>query len=79
MSMNLHMYVLCEDVVIQVWLYTFIIGCILLLKSVIYLDILENFVLPQFEELQQHVFFQQGDTSPYWGTIIHSSLSGHFI
>ncbi|KFM67718.1 hypothetical protein X975_00548, partial [Stegodyphus mimosarum] len=47
-------------------------------SSVIYLDMLENFVFPQLEELQPHVFLQQDGAPPHWGTIIRSSLNDHF-
>ncbi|KFM57593.1 Transposable element Tcb2 transposase, partial [Stegodyphus mimosarum] len=39
---------------------------------------LENFVFPQLEELQPHVFLQQYDAPPHWGTIVGSSLNDHF-
>ncbi|KFM78615.1 hypothetical protein X975_09761, partial [Stegodyphus mimosarum] len=47
-------------------------------SSVVYLDMLENFVFPQLEELQPHVFLQQDGTPPHWGTIVRSSLNDHF-
>ncbi|KFM68034.1 hypothetical protein X975_05352, partial [Stegodyphus mimosarum] len=48
-------------------------------SSVVYLDKLENFVFPQLEELQPHVFFlQQDGAPPHWGTIVRSSLNDHF-
>ncbi|KFM75855.1 Transposable element Tcb1 transposase, partial [Stegodyphus mimosarum] len=47
-------------------------------SSVVYLDMLENFVFPQLEELQPHVFLQQDGAPPHWGTIVRSSLNGHF-
>ncbi|KFM65919.1 hypothetical protein X975_00306, partial [Stegodyphus mimosarum] len=47
-------------------------------SSVVYLDMLENFVFPQLEELQPHVFLQQDGAPPYWGIIVHSSLNDHF-
>ncbi|KFM71424.1 hypothetical protein X975_15209, partial [Stegodyphus mimosarum] len=47
-------------------------------SSVVYLDILENFVFPQLEELQPHVVLQQDGTPPHWGTIVRSSLNDHF-
>ena len=40
-----------------------------------YLDTLENFVLPQLEGLQPHVFLQQDGALPDWGIIVHSSLN----
>ncbi|KFM62835.1 hypothetical protein X975_24013, partial [Stegodyphus mimosarum] len=46
--------------------------------SVVYLDMLENFVFPQLEELQPHVSLQQDGATPHWGTIVRSSLNGHF-
>ncbi|KFM75908.1 hypothetical protein X975_13916, partial [Stegodyphus mimosarum] len=45
---------------------------------VVYLDMLENFVFPQLEELQPHVFSQQGGAPPHWGIIVRSSLNDHF-
>ncbi|KFM73162.1 hypothetical protein X975_05258, partial [Stegodyphus mimosarum] len=39
---------------------------------------LENFVFPQLEELQPHVFLQQDGAPPHWGTIVRSSLNDHF-
>ncbi|KFM68285.1 hypothetical protein X975_13792, partial [Stegodyphus mimosarum] len=47
-------------------------------SSVVYLDMLENFVLPQLEELQPHVFLQQDGAPPLWSTIVRSSLNDHF-
>ncbi|KFM73428.1 hypothetical protein X975_25985, partial [Stegodyphus mimosarum] len=47
-------------------------------SSVVYLDMLENFVFPQLEELQPHVFLQQDDAPPHWGTIVRSSSNNHF-
>ncbi|KFM72225.1 hypothetical protein X975_12840, partial [Stegodyphus mimosarum] len=35
-------------------------------SSVVYLDMLENFVFPQLEELQPHVFLQQDGAPPHW-------------
>ncbi|GFS76140.1 uncharacterized protein NPIL_367161 [Nephila pilipes] len=48
------------------------------LTSVVYLDLLENFIFPQLEELQLHVFLQQDGAPPHWGTIVRSSLNDHF-
>ena len=39
---------------------------------------LENFVFPQLEKLQPHVFLQQDDAPPHWGIIVHNSLNNHF-
>ncbi|KFM65698.1 Transposable element Tcb2 transposase, partial [Stegodyphus mimosarum] len=47
-------------------------------SSVVYLDMLENFVFPQLEELQPHVFLQQNGAPPQRGTIVRSSLNDHF-
>ncbi|KFM76889.1 hypothetical protein X975_19712, partial [Stegodyphus mimosarum] len=47
-------------------------------SSVVSLDIMENFVFPQLEELQSHVFLQQHGAPPHWGTIVCSSLNDHF-
>ncbi|KFM73429.1 Zinc finger MYM-type protein 1, partial [Stegodyphus mimosarum] len=47
-------------------------------SSVVYLDILQNFVFPQLEELQPHVFLQQDGAPPHWGTIVRNSLNDHF-
>ncbi|KFM58633.1 hypothetical protein X975_22411, partial [Stegodyphus mimosarum] len=47
-------------------------------SSVVYLHMLENFVFPQVEELQPHVFLQQDGAPPHWGTIVRSSLNDHF-
>ncbi|KFM70764.1 hypothetical protein X975_05074, partial [Stegodyphus mimosarum] len=47
-------------------------------SSVVYLDMLENFIFPQLEELQAHVFLQQDGAPPHWGTIVRSSLKDHF-
>ncbi|KFM70784.1 hypothetical protein X975_19685, partial [Stegodyphus mimosarum] len=47
-------------------------------SSVVYLDMLENFIFPQLEELQPHVFLQQDGAPPHWGTIVRSSLNDHF-
>ncbi|KFM56612.1 hypothetical protein X975_18900, partial [Stegodyphus mimosarum] len=47
-------------------------------SSVVYLDMLENFVFPQLEELQPRVFLQQDGAPPHWGTIVRSSLNDHF-
>ena len=47
-------------------------------SSVIYLDMLENFVFLQLEELQPHVFLQQDCAPPHWNTIVRSSLDDHF-
>ncbi|KFM68198.1 hypothetical protein X975_25037, partial [Stegodyphus mimosarum] len=47
-------------------------------SSVVYLDMLENFVFPQLEELQPHVFLQQDGAPPHWGTIVRSSLNDYF-
>ncbi|KFM64525.1 hypothetical protein X975_16921, partial [Stegodyphus mimosarum] len=47
-------------------------------SSVVYLDMLENFVFPQLEELQPHVFLQQDGAPPHWGTIVRTSLNDHF-
>ena len=33
----------------------------------IYLDVLTEYVLPQLEQYQSQVIFQQEDESPYWG------------
>ncbi|KFM61825.1 hypothetical protein X975_12247, partial [Stegodyphus mimosarum] len=49
------------------------------ISSVVYLDMLENFVFSQLEELQPHVFLEQDGTPPHWGTIVRSSLNDHFI
>ncbi|KFM74800.1 hypothetical protein X975_15826, partial [Stegodyphus mimosarum] len=46
--------------------------------SVVYLDMLKNFVCPQLEELQPHIILQKDGASPHWGTIIRSSLNDHF-
>ncbi|KFM70121.1 hypothetical protein X975_02734, partial [Stegodyphus mimosarum] len=46
--------------------------------SVVYLDMLENFVFPQLEELPPDVFLQQDGAPPHWGTIVRSSLNDHF-
>ncbi|KFM60000.1 Transposable element Tc1 transposase, partial [Stegodyphus mimosarum] len=45
-------------------------------SSVVYL--LENFVFPQLEKLQPHVFLQQDGAPPHRGTIVRSSLNDHF-
>ncbi|KFM70901.1 hypothetical protein X975_12371, partial [Stegodyphus mimosarum] len=47
-------------------------------SSVVYLDVLENFVFPQLEGLKPHVFFQQDGAPPHWGTIVRSSLNDQF-
>ncbi|KFM58240.1 hypothetical protein X975_25180, partial [Stegodyphus mimosarum] len=47
-------------------------------SSVVYLNMLENFVFPQLEELQPHVFSQQDGAQPHWGTIVRSSSNDHF-
>ena len=47
-------------------------------SSVVYLDMLENFVFPQLEGLQSHVFLQQDGAPPHCGTIVRSSLNDHF-
>ncbi|KFM65773.1 hypothetical protein X975_25152, partial [Stegodyphus mimosarum] len=47
-------------------------------SSVVYLDMLENFVFPQLEELQPHVFLQQDGAPSHWGNIVRSSLNDHF-
>ncbi|KFM59228.1 hypothetical protein X975_23270, partial [Stegodyphus mimosarum] len=47
-------------------------------SSVVYLDVLENFVFPQLEELQPHVFLQQDGAPPHWDTIVRSSWKDHF-
>ncbi|KFM67160.1 hypothetical protein X975_05885, partial [Stegodyphus mimosarum] len=47
-------------------------------SSVLYLDMLENFVFPQLEKLQPRVFLQQDGAPPHWGTIVRSSLNDHF-
>ncbi|KFM59816.1 hypothetical protein X975_06643, partial [Stegodyphus mimosarum] len=39
---------------------------------------LENFLFPQLEELQQHVFLQLDGAPLHWGTIVRSSLNDHF-
>ncbi|KFM61440.1 Transposable element Tcb1 transposase, partial [Stegodyphus mimosarum] len=38
----------------------------------------ENFVFPQLEELQPHVFLQQDGAPPHWDNIDLSSLNHHF-
>ncbi|KFM76632.1 hypothetical protein X975_21839, partial [Stegodyphus mimosarum] len=48
------------------------------ISSVACLDMLKNFLFPQLEELQPHVFLQQDGTPPPWGTIVRSSLNDHF-
>ncbi|KFM65620.1 hypothetical protein X975_08683, partial [Stegodyphus mimosarum] len=42
-------------------------------SSVVYLDMLKNFVFLQLEELQPNVFLQQDGAPSHWGTIIRSS------
>ncbi|KFM67202.1 hypothetical protein X975_24764, partial [Stegodyphus mimosarum] len=47
-------------------------------SSVVYLDILENFVFRQLEELQPHVLLQQDGAPPHWVTIVRSTLNDYF-
>ncbi|KFM72979.1 Transposable element Tc1 transposase, partial [Stegodyphus mimosarum] len=47
-------------------------------SSVVYLDMLENFVFPQLEELHPHVVLQQDGAPPHWGTIVRSFMNDHF-
>ncbi|KFM57833.1 hypothetical protein X975_26151, partial [Stegodyphus mimosarum] len=49
-----------------------------MVSSVVILDLLENFVFPQLEELQPHVFLQQDGAPPHCGTIVRSSSNDHF-
>ena len=39
---------------------------------------LANFIFPQLEELQPHVFLQKDGAPPHWSTIVFSSLNDHF-
>ncbi|KFM76483.1 hypothetical protein X975_20837, partial [Stegodyphus mimosarum] len=47
-------------------------------SSVVYLDMLANFVFPQLEELRPRVFLQQDAAPPHRGTIVRSSLNDQF-
>ncbi|PNF28847.1 hypothetical protein B7P43_G04418 [Cryptotermes secundus] len=46
--------------------------------SVIYLDMLQNFVYPQIETLQSEIIFQEDGAPPHWSTIIREALDKHF-
>jgi hypothetical protein len=43
-----------------------------------YLDILQQFVVPQVEDLQPTVIFQQDGAPPYWGRIVRDYLDATF-
>jgi hypothetical protein len=43
-----------------------------------YLDVLEQFVVPQVEDLQPTVIFQQGGAPPHWGRIVRDCLDATF-
>ncbi|KFM73977.1 hypothetical protein X975_13500, partial [Stegodyphus mimosarum] len=47
-------------------------------SSVVYLDMLENFVFTQLGELQPHIFLQQDGAPPHWDSMARSSLNDHF-
>ncbi|KMQ81391.1 transposable element tc3 transposase, partial [Lasius niger] len=50
---------------------TTVTGCV-------YLDMLQNFALPQLEELQPIVYFQQDGAPPHWLTAVREHLNETF-
>jgi hypothetical protein len=48
-------------------------------KSINYLDTLENFVYPQLLELQCAMFFQQDVEPQDWSMIVGVPLNQHFL
>jgi hypothetical protein len=44
----------------------------------IYLDMLMNFAVPQLEDLQPHVIFQQDGAPPHWGLCVRDFLNEQF-
>jgi hypothetical protein len=43
-----------------------------------YLDVLEQFVVPQVEDLQPTVIFQHDGAPPHWGRIVRDYLDATF-
>jgi hypothetical protein len=43
-----------------------------------YLDMLQQFVVPQVEDLQPTVIFQQDGAPPHWGRIVRDCLDATF-
>lgn len=46
--------------------------------STTYLDMLENFAIPQLEGQQQEIFYQQDGAPPHWGWIVRDFLNEQF-
>jgi hypothetical protein len=44
-----------------------------------HLDILQQFVVPQVEDLQPTVIFQQDGAPPHWGRIVRNYLDATFL
>ena len=70
---------------INVWhglMHNQIIGLFIFAKSTItaniYLDMLKHYVVPQLEEFQPWVVYQQDGALPHWGLIVHDFLNEHF-
>ena len=70
---------------INVWcglMHNQIIGQLIFAESTItaniYLDILKHYVVPQLEEFQPRVVFQQDGAPPHWGSIVRDFLNETF-
>ena len=68
---------------VNVWcglMHNQIIGPFIFAESTItaniYLDMLKYYVVPQLEEFQPWVVFQQDGALPYWGLIVREFLNG---
>src|SRR5207253_8482615 len=43
-----------------------------------YVDMLTEFVIPQVQDMQPNIIFQQDGAPPHWGLIVRATLDAHF-
>jgi hypothetical protein len=56
------------------------VGCLFLASdSGAYLDMLQQFAMPQMEDLQPTVIFQQDGALPHWGRTVSDYLDVTFL
>ena len=48
------------------------------ISAIVYLDMLEHYSVPQLEEFQPRVVFQQDGAPPHWGLVVRNFLDATF-